>query len=324
MRHKTLGNIGFLVATALGVAMSAMNFFGDGGNPIPGSQGICLPSPNLWVITPVLSWILVLCLIIGLALVLVAIDKSYSLIRGTDMVLPAAFVIMAASNPWLSGLLNTSIIMAMVNAIALYVMFGCYRAHNATQQMFVVATTISLCSMFQYAFIVLIPVYLVIAFMMKCLRLKEFMAYLMGLAAPYWVAVGMGIVDISDFNLPRLQSFIDGLASKSDLLVTLITIGFTALTTLILALNNAVKLYAGNSQRRICNNAFMVLGIFMIAAMLVDFSNLPAYVATLYLVSAIEWANLFSLWNIPYSNRWVTLIAAIYIASFVIPYYNLL
>ena len=37
--------------------------------------------------------------------------------------------------------------------------------------------------------------------MAKVLRIKETVAYIMGLVAPYWVALGFGLVSFSDFNV---------------------------------------------------------------------------------------------------------------------------
>ena len=49
-----------------------------------------------------------------------------------------------------------------------------------------------------------------------------------------------------------------------------------------------------------------------------DFDNLPVYMGTLYLATALQIANFFALHNIRYGRTWVFIITMIYVASFVL------
>jgi len=316
VKQKVSGTEGLVLALILAAVLSAVNFFV--GNPphLEGNMGICLPSPNLWPIADLWSWAINLALLLIMGLALHISNKDFSPVQTTDTVLAAAFLIFAASNPWITGFLNTSIIMVIVNFIALNILFGCYRASNATQQLFVVATMLSFGSMFQYAFIFMIPAYICIAVMMKCLRFKGIIAFLMGLAAPYWIVVGLGIVPLSSFALPSLTNLSDGYTTTSDIFIGILNIGITAIMAVLMFLNNAVKLYAGNSRRRLVNNSIAVLGLISAISMCVDFNNLTAYLATFYLASAVQLSNTFELSNIPRSRVWFAVIALIYTVSF--------
>ena len=318
MKHKALGTEGLLAAFIVAAALALINFFLGHPQHLEGNMGICLPSPNLWPIPPLWSWIANLSLMLIIGVTVHFVNKSYSIVQTTDTVLPAAFLVFCASNPWLSGLLNTSMIMAIINVLAIIMMFECYRARNATQQIFIVATMLSVGSMFQYAFIFMIPAYLIIALMMKCLRFKEFIAFLLGLAAPYWVGIGLGLIPLSSFSTPTLTNLFDGFTSTSDLLIGLLNIGITAIIAILMTLNNAVKLYAGNTRRRLYNNSISLLGLVCIICMSIDFNNLTAYVATFYLTAAVQLANTYALWNIPKGSLWLAVVAALYIASFAV------
>lgn len=322
VKQKALGTEGFLMAFVLAAALSALNYFTGNPQHLEGNMGICLPSPNLWQLPQLWSWILNLALILGIGVTLHFLNKSYSVVQTTDTILPSAFMVMTASNPWISGLLCSSTIMVMVNVIALIIMFDCYRVRNATQQIFVVATVLSIGTMFQYAFIFLIPAYVIIAFMMKCFRFKEFVAMLMGLVAPYWIAVGMGIVPLDSFTMPTLSNLFAGFATTHDLILGLSQVGATVLLAVILALNNAVKLYAGNSQRRLYNNAIIVLGVFCIVSVCFDFNNLMVYIATLYLFASVQLANMYALWNVRKGSTWALFMAMIYVAFFILMVYK--
>lgn len=322
VRQKALGTEGLLTGLILVGAMSALNFFNGTTEALGGDMGICMPSPNLWVIPPLWSWIANLTMIVALAITLHLFNKSYQFIKSTDSVLPTAFLIMVGSCPWITLGINTSMLLVMVNIIALIVLFDCYRTRNATQQIFVVATMASLGSMFQYAFVFMLPAYIVIAVMMKCFRFREFIALLMGLVAPYWVGIGLGLIPLDSFTLPTLSNLFAGFATKQDLLIGLLNIGLTAIVALFIALNSAVKLYAGNTQRRLYHNSVMVLGIVTMVALAFDFNNLTAYIGTIYMVAAVEYANLFALWHIRKADRWMFFIGMVYVTFFCLMHFG--
>lgn len=316
MRYKALGTEGLLIAVGLAGAMSAVAMFVGGPVQNPEDFGLCLYSPNLWTISPLWSWILNLTLIIGIGVTLHFFNKTYSLVQDTDTVLPALFMVMCASLTWIDSLLSSSLVMALLNVIALYLMFGCYRDLNATRQIFVVGTIISIGSMFQYSYVFLIPAYLIIAGMMKCLRFREFIAFLMGLAAPYWVGIGLGIIPLDSFHLPEFHYPFESFVTKKGMLVGMLNIGITALLSILFALGNAVKLYAGNSQRRLYNNSVMTLGLTAILCMVFDSDNLTAYAATFYLTAAVQFANVFALKNVRHGAGWMTFTFMAYAAMF--------
>ncbi len=316
MVSKTVDIGGLLLVIVLACAMSAFVFYFDSPQHLQGELGLCLPSPNEWQLIPLASWIINLCLMVGISVILYSFNKTYNFINSPDMVLPAAFIIMTASCPWVSGMLNSSMLLAIVNLICMFVLFGRFKSENATQQVFVVATLLSIGSMFQYAFVFMVPVFILICLLLKCFRFKEFMAMLMGLAAPYWIGLGFGILKFDEFYLPTLTNLFNGFTTGEDLFIGLLNVGLTALLALMLALNCAVKLYAGNSQRRLYNNALNILGLGCVACICCDFNNLTTYLVTLYMIAAVQIANLFALWNIRNSKIVLGIIMAVYVAFF--------
>ena len=318
MKYKTLGTEGFLGAVVIAIALTFIYYISGTYHVPVANLGMCLPSPNLWPIPEIWSWVINLTLILGSGVALIFFNKTYSVIQSADTVLPSMFLLLAATNPWTEGVLGSSTLMVGINLLCLATIFSCYKSTNATQEVFVVATMLSLGSMFQYAFIFLMPGYILIGVMMKCFRLKELAAFLMGIAAPYWIGVGMGLVPVDAFHLPTFTNLWDGYSSKTDILTGVLNIGLTALVGVILALNNAVKLYAGNTQRRLYNNAISVIGLICIAGMALDFNNLPTYLATFYMTAAFQIANTFALWNIRKSAIWLGSITGLYLTLFLI------
>ena len=318
MKHKTLGTEEFLGAVVLAIALSIIYYFSEAHTANTSNLGVCLPSPNLWPIPELWSWGLNLALILGTGIALHFFNKAFSVIQTADMVLPSMFLILTVSNPWADGMLGSSSLMVAINLLCMSTIFTCYKSNNATQEIFVVATMLSLGSMFQYGFIFLMPGYILIAIMMKCFHIRELVSFIMGICAPYWIAIGMGIVPLDSFHFPEFTSLFNSFSSKGDILVGGISIGLTALVAILMALNNAVKLYAGNTQRRLYNNAIAVIGLVCAAGIAVDFNNLTTYLASFYLAEAVQIANTFALWNIRKATLWLGIITAIYVILFLI------
>lgn len=314
-RH-VMGRDGLALAILLSLAMFALAYFEAAPQPLAGDTGICFPSPNLWGLNALWGWVANMASLLTAWIVLALVNKEFTIVQGSDTVLTGMFAIMTSSNLWLSGALSSSGILALANLICLVVLFGCYRKQNATQEMFLIASILAIGSMFQYAFIFMMPAYLIGAIMMKCFRFKTFIAFLMGIAAPYWIALGFGIVNFDDFTMPTFTNLFNGHVTKFGLLVGLINIGATVLIGLVLVFLNWVKLYAGNTQRRLYNMVVNVLGFFCVMCIIIDFNNMVAYLATMYMIAAVQLGNFFALRNVYRGNRVVIVLCLLYILGF--------
>ncbi|MDE6443611.1 MAG: hypothetical protein K2K64_04205 [Muribaculaceae bacterium] len=295
---RGIGRSGLLMAVALMVAMCVVAFLFKPERPLTGNLGICLPSPNLWDIDPLASWIINLVLLGGIAAGGFFLNRTFNFIRSTEPVLPAMFLILVGSCPWITYNLSASSIICAVNILALSVMFNTYKSPNATQEMFTVATLLSVGSMFQYAFIPLVVPYVVGAIVMKAFRIKECLAMIMGLVAPYWVGIGLGLIRLDWFTMPEFTNLFSDFTQASERYVLMVGVGLAIFIGSLLALNNSIKLYAGNSRVNAMNMCITLIGGVSILCIVVDFSNMMAYLATMFFTVAVQVANLCALWNI--------------------------
>ncbi|MCM1369175.1 MAG: hypothetical protein NC204_02255 [Candidatus Amulumruptor caecigallinarius] len=323
MTHShTMGKEGMVPAILASTAMFVVAYFVYTPPPA-GDMGICFPSPNRWELNSLAGWLINLLLAAATTIVLYFTNKEFTLVRGSDTVLQGMFLISAASCPWLSGMLTSSWIIALANLICFTVLFGCYRKRNATQELFLIATILSLGSMIQYAFIFFMPVYIIGAGFMKCLNIKVVLAFVLGVCSPYWVGVGLGIIPISSFSMPALSNLFDNFTPDDNLFFCLLNISITVTIGLLLALNNMVKLYAGNTQRRLNNSFVNLIGLCCVACIILDSGNMPAYFASTYMICAVQLANLFALRNIKYGWIWLLALSIMYITMFSLQVLNL-
>lgn len=231
--------------------------------------------------------------------------------------LPTAMAVLLTANPLMTSYFGTPVIMLIVNLICLWTLMNAYRSANATNAMFVVATYLSLGSMFQYAFLAMMIIWPILAAMVKVLRVKEMLAYLMGLVAPYWVALGFGLVRFSDFNMPQYFAQLPEVVTGEVFFFIALSLGTLALTGLMMSLNNAMMIYSGSVRVRIFNNMINLLGLWSFVCMLVDFGNLAAYASTFTFAVSVQIANFFAIRRIPRSSVWFWSLLSVFMLYFI-------
>ena len=242
-------------------------------------------------------------------------NKKHSFVRSTEAVLPTAMAVILASNPVNTSYLGAPVVMLIANLICLDIMMKAYNSENATTSMFAVATYLSVGSMVQYAFLPLILVYPIMAIMIKVLRLKEIVAYLMGLVAPYWVGLGFGLISFSDFRMPHFLANLPN-ADENYLLMVFISLCTLALVGLMMMLNNAMLIYAGNMRVRTFNNLINLLGFSCGLFMIVDFDNFEAYASSFCFAVSVQISNFFAMRRIPQSPIWFWGLLSLFMALF--------
>lgn len=276
--------------------------------------GICF-SFSIELLTPLIECGINAILIAVAILMAVFFNKKHSFVKSTEAVLPTAMIVLLASNPVNTSYLGTPVIMLIVNLVCLDIMMKAYNSQNATTSMFVVATYLSLGSMVQYAFLPLMIVYPLMAIIDKILRIKEVVAYLMGIVAPYWVALGLGLISFSDFRVPNFLAN-PPINDGNYLLMVFISLGALALVELMMSLNNAMLIYAGSMKVRRFNNMINLLGFSCGLFMLADFDNFGAYASTFCFAGSVQISNFFAMRRIPQSPIWFWGILSLFIALF--------
>ena len=292
-----IGKFGVALAALFAFAMCLLSLLFHPIEIAPIQYGLCLPSPDSWGFNVIWSWIVNTAIIGLIAILLFLINKSYNFIRTTEPALIAIFLIMAASGPWFTQSINTSVLLCMANVVCMGIIFDSYAAKNATQEMFTIGVVAGIGSMVQYAFIPMAVVYFLWALFMKVLRIKETIAFLIGIVCPYWIGLGIGWIHFSQLHFPSINPLFSYANDPSEFIILLSGVAFATILGFIMALINSVKLYAGNSKVNSMNLCVSSLGAAAVICILVDFDNIHAYVTTLYMACAVQIANICALWN---------------------------
>lgn len=315
--YRGLGTIGVVIAALVAFTMCLLSLIFHPVDIKPIEYGICLPSPDAWDFPAVGAWVINTFLIGFIAALLYVINKTYNFIRTTEPALVMIFLVTAASGPWFTQTINTSVLLCLANVVCLGIIFDSYDTRNATQEMFIMGAVVGMGAMVQYAFLPLGIVFFLWALFMKVLRIKETLAFIAGILCPYWIALGVGWLSFSDFHFPSLTPLFSYADDPSEFFILLACIGVSVATGFLCTLVNAMKLYAGNSKIYAMNLCVMASGGIAAICIMVDFDNMHAYVTTLYMATAVQLANICALWR-PRMPWTVTVVPALaYIGAFV-------
>ena len=113
--------------------MAAAAFLVVPGSGFAEAPGTCLPPPSEWPLPPWLSWLANLGTLLLSAAGLAVLNRRFSFVAGTDTLLPAAFMVLAASCPCDVQRLSAGSVLAVANVAALSLLFGCSESRNNTQ-----------------------------------------------------------------------------------------------------------------------------------------------------------------------------------------------
>lgn len=285
-----------------------------------GLSGVCFPTPSEWPLPRLgavaANWLIY----VVTAIFLVFLNKQFNFVPGTGHVLPAAFLMLCACCPWLLCSITAATLIALVNVVSLQLLFSATGSRNAAAPMFLVASFLSFGSMVQYAFLLLAPVYLAACATLKILRWRSLTAFLMGLVAPYWIMIGLGVVSPWQLHWPELTSFFTALSGTYDALLLPLSAALVALLFIVLWANNNVRLHAANSRNRAFNRAIVTLGVGAMLLMLLDNSNMPIYLSTLALAAAVQTGITFAAQTVKHASIPLLIGCAICVILFFLPY----
>lgn len=303
-------------AAAMALLLLTLLFFPPVG--ASGGLGLCLPSPNEWTMPRFLSWLLGTGAIFISVFIIASANKRYNFVAEAEPIVSLSLLLLIATNCLCTSRLSTSSLLLLGNAAGLYLLFSTYESRNATREFFTIASIPAIGAMFQYAFLTMIPVYIGGGLLMKSFRPKELVAFLFGLFAPYWIAVGLGWIPFDSFRLPETLSAFKTPGVSHDIFLTLVEAGAMALLGIILSLYNGVRLFSRNSRLRCMHSTINLMGIVAVLAIIFDFDNFTAYFATVVLWLSVQIATTLSFYNI---RR--PLLAMIIAALAFIPFYIL-
>lgn len=302
-----------LVAFAIvALTVSAVSYAMSVGLSASAGSGLCFSTDVIRNLGSVQSVALSCVAILASGALLFWLNKTYLFIRSMTVVYVSVFLLLEAANPQLTAALTDGSLLALMILCTSFIVFGTFGKRRSQRSVFITFFIISLLSMFHSACIYLVIVYMIGYVQMRVMKLRSFIAMLLGLALPPWLVFGFGFVDLTGFRLPVVQGLwtgnFDAIPLSAVIFAGVLIVMMFALTTL-----NLVQIYSYKAQARALNGFFIILAFFTIVAMIVDYGNLLNYITVLNMCVAIQVAHTFTISEAKY--RYLALIALILVCA---------
>ena len=283
------GNLGFVIALILMSAMTLMSYFSVIPAPEQESHGFLfafepwrIPRP----VSVIARWLLIVAISVGMVLV----NRRYNFIPTLTTLHASVFMILCAADPGMSRGIGPGILFAVVNLVALFLLFKAFRhggkPSESASAIFLIALFCSSGSMFQYAFVFLIPLYAICAAMMKIFRFREVGALVIGTATPYWIFFGLKDMSFPGFRLPEFVPF--SVAPGMDNAIFMIYVSSLAVIGFLLSMKNIYSLLSSNLQLRMLGRGMILTGIGVSALFMIDASLVAVFAVAVYMFTSFQ------------------------------------
>lgn len=227
-------------------------------------------------------------------ILIVFLNKRYAFIREYTLLHATYFLILTFSVSSLVAVANSSIVLSIGVLLSMLVLFEGYQQRQRRSFIFLISFILAVGSMFNYAFVLLLPVFFIGFIQMQLMCFKGFVAMLIGLFVPYWIVLGLGIAELSDIALPKLTF-------KADAYIDIVTsplvfnIAMTILTGAILSAINMFRLMSYKLQLRSYNGFITILAMAATVLLFIDINNVYFYLTILNICLAFHVAHFFTI-----------------------------
>ncbi len=259
---------------------------------------------------PPVSFVLNTILLLGITALTVLLNKTFNFIRSFTVIYASLFLLLQMGNPFVCTRFNAGTALCLVSVISLFVLFSTYQQkHTSQRQVFLIFTCLSFCCMFQYAFSVLAVAFIIGLFQMRGIDFRGIIAMLLGIATPFWIMIGLGIVDPMSAMPPEIEAIWASLQIPQIQLVIAST-AFVAFLAILLLIINMFSFLNYRLQIRMYNSFLLVLTVVAILMMCLDYRNMMIYVPLLNWCVAIQLAHTFTI-NANFSRRYIPIMVLI-------------
>lgn len=215
------------------------------------------------------------------------INRTFDILRTQSRLFAGLFVVMLTAIPSAVGPQLSSVMLLLTALVCMILMYTTYQRMSATRRVFLVFAYLSAGSLIDYAFAAFIPIMLLGCGQMRCMSLRSLLAAGFGIAVPFWIVWGLGIVEGSRFQAPH-PAWLSGASLSMFTPSQLIGIFSVLATAVFTTLNNLIRVFGFNARTRAFNGIFSTLTLWTVMVALVDFGHAMTYLPLLAALTAMQ------------------------------------
>lgn len=248
--------------------------------------------------------------LLACSVLMISLNKHFMFMEGVSALYSSLFILFVACIPQLSARWNEGSGVAFGILCCNLVLFSLYEQRKCTNRIFLLAAILSALSLWQVAFVYYVPLFLVGLIQMRVFTGRGLLAFIFGLITPYWIALGLGIVEPSELQYPQLQPFsiFREFPVYSYMVLGMLFLGLIFMASIFFTLMK-YKL-----QIRAYNGFITLLLFWSFIMMVVDNVNALAYFPIFIATVSIQISHFFSTNN--FKRRYIFLLIIFAIIGF--------
>ena len=231
---------------------------------------------------------------IAIGAMLVAMNKFFNFVRAFTFIFASTFFLLQTANPLLSATFDMGTLLCLVLTLLSFLLLASYQNPHSQRSIFITFALLSAGCMFHYSFIALVLLFLLGYLNMRSMNFKGFLAMGLGLVTPFWILLGLRVVEPDDFILPHITTVWDTL-ELSQVRVLVAGAAVAVALTILLTAMNLMRILNYRLQTRVYNTFFTLVSLFAIGGMCIDYPNMTVYLPLLNLGLSIQVAHAFTL-----------------------------
>lgn len=282
---------------------------------IAGNLGFGLPSANLWLGFGWVSAVVNLGINMLVAMLTVYINREFNVLRSLTSLVATMFLVMQIALPVVLGQFYGGTLLALLMMVCTMLLFSVFGYGDGQRRVFMMFFLLGCAAFTQLAYLFYAPVLLIGTMQMRMFSLRTFLAALLGLITPAWIAFGLGFIDPSQLSFPEMV-VAWSLFNTADMVQTMAAAAVTVVTGIVFTVANILKILSYNSRVRAYNGFFTMLFAFTTVFALVNFNNFTFYLPLLDVLAAYQVGHFFTYRRHRRSYIAILLIIAIYAALY--------
>lgn len=243
---------------------------------------------------PELSCAVNLLIIIGTAVSMIAINRTFTLLRSVSVFFAAFFIYITCATPSVAGVFEPGSLLAWVVIWCMGILFTLYHQRRSDRRIFLIFCLLSAGTIFDWHFLFFIPPFIVGMVQMRIFRFKKIIAAIVGLITPPWIVFGLNLIPLTEVRLPHIFFTPPSLLLETPgiwpyLCTVLLTmaVGFICGTTALL------RILGYNARARAYNGFLALLGVYTGVLAIINFTALDTYVPLLNACVAMQVGHFF-------------------------------
>lgn len=280
-------------------------------------HGIFFEMPTVLLQPGLPSALLNVTCLVGIGALMLVINKVFNFVRSMTSIFVSVFFLLEMAMPLASNAFNAGTALCMLLVLGVLPLFASYENTHSQGYIYLTMTVLATACMWQWAFVMLILAFAIGFIYVRAMDFRGFLAMLLGLLTPFWIVIGLGLVnpltDFRPFQISAVWTSLD--LSQMRLMVAWAAV--VGLLSLVLTVSNLMTILNYRLQFRVYNAFFIIVTLLSVLAICVDYRDMAMFMPLLNLCLAIQVAHSFTLSNQPKRHylMWVLVLATLVVAG---------